>query len=276
MSSKPYDPFSPLKPSRDALSHTRKDGLIIEAVDDDDKEGKYKEPSKLNSPSNHRGKDNEIQKNKMEENHSDKGIADKNQILSDPEGFSFKDEAQEHYSTFLKDSTKQESDYTSYIHQSFDNCQFFPGQDHSLETINMHLTNYITCEFNRLIPVELIDFSTTANQGSCNLKGEDLREQDQQNRASDPEVWNETQPNGSTEAILLMMKESAERPTERQLKSLEIDEGDAQTLLVVERKQDVVIEACRQVANTQRPLTLFQIEEVPTKQKQPDDIRGTQ
>ncbi|KAG2710791.1 hypothetical protein I3843_04G045100 [Carya illinoinensis] len=266
------EPHSPKPSSWDALNHTRKDDLIIEAVDDDDNEGKYKEPSKPNSPSKHKEKDNEIQKTKMEENHSDKGIADEYRILPDVGGFSFKDVAQEDCSTFLIDSTKQESDYTNFVHLSFDNCQCCPGQDHSLETINMHLTNYIACEFNRLIPIELIDSSTTANQGSCNLKDEDLREQDQQDRASDPEVWIETQLNGSTEAILLMIKESEERAIEGQLKSLEIDEGDTQTLQVVERKQDVVSEECSQVANTRRPQTLFLIEEVSTKQKQPDDL----
>ncbi|KAF5457530.1 hypothetical protein F2P56_021626 [Juglans regia] len=268
LSCKPHAP----KPSWDALSHTRKADLIIEAVDDDDNEGKYKEPSKPNSPSKHWEKDNEIQKNKMEENHSDKGIADEYQILSDVGGFGFKDVAQEDCSTFLIDSTKQESDYTNYVHQSFDTCQCFPGQDHSLETINMHLTNYIACEFNRLIPVELIDSSTTTNQGSSKLKDEDLREQDQQDRASDPEVWIETQLNGSTEAILLMRKESAERAAEGQRKSLKINEGDTQTSQVVKRKQDVVSEACSQVANAQRPLTLFLLEEVSTKQKQLDDL----
>lgn len=65
--------------------------------------------------------------------------------------------------------------------------------DESLEIINMHFKNYAACELTRLIPVELIDSSTTANQGSCNLKKEDLTEHDHQNSPADSEARIETQ-----------------------------------------------------------------------------------
>lgn len=115
------------------------------------------------------------------------------------------------------------------------------GDDESLEIINMHFKNYGACELNRLIPVELIDSSTTANHGSCNnLKDqEDLREHDHQNGPADSEARIETQLN-----VL------AEKATEGQL----------------ERKQDMVDEAFRQVAFTQ---------EVVVAMEEQDDLPGT-
>ncbi|XP_062150771.1 myosin-binding protein 2-like isoform X2 [Alnus glutinosa] len=159
--------------------------------------------------------------------HEDNREENEHQILSDVGGFSFKEVAKE---------------------------------DESLEIINMHFKNYAACELNRLIPVELIDSSTTANQESYNLKEEDLREHehDHRNRPSDSEAQIETELN-----VL------AERAAEGQLESLEISEGDNDnhsTLEVVERKQDMVGEACRQVAITQ--------EEVVVAMEEPDDLPG--
>jgi hypothetical protein len=160
--------------------------------------------------------------------HEDNREENEHQILSDVGGFSFKEVAKE---------------------------------DESLEIINMHFKNYAACELNRLIPVELIDSSTTANQESYNLKEEDLREHehDHRNRPSDSEAQIETELN-----VL------AERAAEGQLESLEISEGDNDnhsTLEVVERKQDMVGEACRQVAITQ--------EEEVVAMEEPDDLPGT-
>jgi hypothetical protein len=136
--------------------------------------------------------------------------------------------------------------------------------DESLEIINMHFKNYAACELNRLIPVELIDSSTTANQGSCNLlKEEDLREHDHQNSPTDSEARIETQ-------VLIVL---AEKATEGQLESLEIGEGDIDnysTLEVVERNQDIVGEACKQVALT------FSLNEEVVAMEEPDDLPGTQ
>ncbi|KAE8021973.1 hypothetical protein FH972_007816 [Carpinus fangiana] len=133
--------------------------------------------------------------------------------------------------------------------------------DESLEIINMHFKNYAACELNRLIPVELIDSSTTANQGSCNLKEEDLREHDHQNSPADSEARIETQ-------VLIVL---AEKATEGQLESLEIGEGDIDnysTLEVVERNQDIVGEASQQVAPT------FSLNEEVAAMEEPDDLPG--
>ncbi|KAB1208100.1 hypothetical protein CJ030_MR6G021500 [Morella rubra] len=275
LSCKLYPPLWLLKPSLDALNDTQNDSLVIEAVDDDNSERSYKEPGKSDSQSSHRENENPIHPKRGEENCVDEGIADKHQILYDVGGYGFKEIGQEDYSMALKDSIEQDLNGTSFVNQYFHSTtnHCWPGQDKSLELINGHFMSSIASEFNRLIPVELIDSSTTANQGSCNLKDEeDLRECDHQNRASDTEARSEIQLIDLKEAGLTRINESSGRESEGQLKSLEFAEGyidNSATVEVVERKQDMVSEACRQVAATQESPTSFINGEAETKE--PDE-----
>lgn len=279
LSCKLYPPLWLLKPSLDALNDTQNDSLVIEAVDDDNSERSYKEPGKSDSQSSHRENENPIHPKRGEENCVDEGIADKHQILYDVGGYGFKEIGQEDYSMALKDSIEQDLNGTSFVNQYFHSTtnHCWPGQDKSLELINGHFMSSIASEFNRLIPVELIDSSTTANQGSCNLKDEeDLRECDHQNRASDTEARSEIQLIDLKEAGLTRINESSGRESEGQLKSLEFAEGyidNSATVEVVERKQDMVSEACRQVAATQESPTSFINGEAETKE--PDEPPGT-
>ncbi|KAG7986150.1 hypothetical protein I3843_03G067100 [Carya illinoinensis] len=267
----------PSWPSWGALNHNQKDDLVIEEVDDDSNEGEYKELSRSYSSPSHREKDNEIHKKNWEENQCDEGIADEHQIHSDFGGSSFVEVVQEDGSMILKDSTEQDSDDTSFVHRACDNStiQCFPEQDNSCEVISMHCKNYFACELNRLIPVELIDSSTTANLGSCNWREEDLRKHDRQNRASDSEARIETQFNVTTEAAFLTINECPNRATKEELESFEMAEFDTDNYFteeVVERKQDTVSEACRQVDTTEEPQTLSLAEEVAGKE--PDNPPG--
>lgn len=270
----------PFWPSWGALNHNQKDDLVIEEVDGDNNEGEYKEPSRSYSFPSHREEDNEIHKNNLEENQCDEGITDEHHIHADFGGSSFVEVAQEDCSMVLKDSTEQDSDDTGFVLQACHNStiQCFPEQDNSLELLSMHCKNYFACELNRLIPVELIDSSTTTNLGSCNLREEDLREHDQPNRASDPEARIEMQFNVTTEeAAYLMINESPEKASKEELESLEmavVDTDNYFTEEVEERIQDMVSEACRQVDTTEEPLTVTLAEEVDMKE--PDDPPGTQ
>lgn len=247
-----YPPFWLLKPSWGALNYTQKDNLVIEAVDDDSNEGKF-----------------EIHRDNGEEDHDgdDEGITDEIQIHSAVNLQCDEKEADEGEKESAINTMEHGTNGTSSVHRSCDSSmiQCCPGQDYSVEIINLHFENATACEFNRLIPIELIDSSTAANKGLCNLK-EDLREHDHQNGVSDSEPWIETQLNVSREVVaLLTIDESTEEATEDQLESLEIAKG---VIEVVEGKQDMVGEGCRQVDLTEGAPTLsLKVEKLAMKEQ---------
>lgn len=264
------------KPSFGALDFGEKDNIVIEAVDDDNSQGEYTEPSKSNSASNHKEEDNEIHEDNWEENGGDDGIANEHKMLPHVGSFCFFEAAPGHCSTLL--DSEQDSGGTSFLPKSFDGIMYqrCSGQDESLEMINMHLEDYITSELSRLIPVELIDSSTTANQVSCSLEEDNLKENDDRNIPPESEAPMETSLNVLTEEVLFERSENAEKATEGQSESPEIGKGEINkdsTPEVVERKEDTVSEACREVHIAQETPDLSLNEGVAVEE--PDDLAAS-
>ncbi|KAJ0098906.1 hypothetical protein Patl1_21244 [Pistacia atlantica] len=123
--------------------------------------------------------DNEIERNHGEECHNDKEAVDEFHVISDIDSFGLTEVAEENYSR--SESNLQYEEKEAYegeelgkasVHYSRDDdniIQFCSAEDDLLEIINLGSERNIEFCFNRVIPIELIDSSTTANQVSCNV-----------------------------------------------------------------------------------------------------------
>lgn len=203
LNSNVYPPYLLFKPSWEALKYSKKGNLIVEEMDDE-KDGIYcKEISKPDSLAHYTDHEdsNEIKRDDREGQQEDEVAADEHQMLSEVGSFCLKDavgedcsrsESNLHYDEKEAHIMEQDSYGMDSIHQGFDDnmIEYCFDKDNSLEIINLHLERNLGCDFSRLIPVDLIDSSTTANQEPYNLK-EDPAEEIHQNGTSDSALHNE-------------------------------------------------------------------------------------
>ncbi|KAF2300536.1 hypothetical protein GH714_013973 [Hevea brasiliensis] len=253
-----YSPSLLFKRSWKALRCTQKGNFIIEAIDDDDNGNECKLLRKPDSFAHYTEYSNEIERNDGEEH----------QMLSDVGSFGLKDSAEEECSgsesslkydeneanedqkAHIPCITEQESYGMNFVHRSFDDkiTQRCLGEDCSLEIIDLRFDRNLECGFNRLIPIELIDSSTSENHGSFILKEEDMEKHDDQNETFDYSLQNETQ---------VKVQENKEKPTSADVVSVVINMDDGQKSSVLEEIQnDLAGEACEQIIAMQAAQTL--------------------
>ncbi|KAJ6752776.1 MYOSIN-BINDING PROTEIN 2 [Salix koriyanagi] len=260
-----YPPYLLFKPSWDSLKYSKKGDLIVGEMDDE-KNGIYcKEISKpgiLAHYADHED-NNEIERDDGEGQQDREEAADEQQMLSDAGSFGLKDavESSRSETNFQCDEKEayimeRESYGMNSIYQGFDDSmiEYCFGKDNSIEIINLHSERNLGCDFNRLIPVELIDSSTTANYESWSLK-EDLAEGIHQNGTTDSashiEMNNEEQTShAEVESVDIAMdccekslvsnctemKEDSDSMERKQVMSLE----EAQTLFLAGNNVDMV------------------------------------
>ncbi|GAV76706.1 Zein-binding domain-containing protein [Cephalotus follicularis] len=276
LSSKPNPRHLLFKPSWGALDNcNEKEDLVVEAIDKENNgSDQYKKRSNSDSTIDGDEDDNEInQINEEEEEEKDHIVkaaaADEHQII-------FHDEDCSRFSsTNLQTAENEESEdekagsldtetsnCTNIAHQLADDDIIIQcsGEDYSLEIFELSLEKYITYYPDRLIPVELIDSSTSANQVELsNFKIEDLMKQDQQCEISDSALYNETEANVFREDALLMTDDESTKKV-RELEILEVSKEDTEIPTVLDNKdeqQDLVGEACEQeVISSQATQTL--------------------
>ncbi|KAH0983586.1 hypothetical protein GBA52_010763 [Prunus armeniaca] len=284
LNSKLYSPSSPFEPSWGSLEYAKKGNSTIE----------YQGTIKPDSLSTH--SDNGYEMETTNEEHEDDRVADEHQFSSDVCSSSFRGNAEEDCprsrSTFLCRETDAnannkagsrdiiQSDFNSMklVHQSSDasattiQCCF--GEDYSLEIIPLPSENGMVCALNhRLIPIELIDFSTRIDQGIRNAKEEDVREHDHQEGRFDSEPSIGSRHQFSGEAALFMINKSSLKTSNGDLESLEKARGFSDNSSVVdaeEGKQDLVGMPSDQVVTAPGGQKLFVHIEEPNK-KEPND-----
>ncbi|KAL6286800.1 hypothetical protein ACE6H2_011190 [Prunus campanulata] len=284
LNSKLYSPSSPFEPSWGSLEYAKKGNSTIEY------QGTTK-PDSLSTDS-----DNGYEMETTNEEHEDDRVADEHQFSSDVCSSSFRGNAGEDCprsrSTFLchetdanadnkagsRDIIRSDSNSMKLVHQSSDasattiQCCF--GEDYSLEIIPLPSENGMVCALNhRLIPIELIDFSTRIDQGIRNAKEEDVREHDHQEGSfdSEPSIGSRHQLSG--EAALFMINKSSLKTSNGDLESLEKARGFSDNSSVVdaeEGKQDLVGMPSDQVVTAPGGQKLFVHIEEPDK-KEPND-----
>ncbi|CAK7339036.1 unnamed protein product [Dovyalis caffra] len=197
LNSNVYPPCLLFKPSWDALKYSKKGNLIAEEMDDEKTGIDWKEINKLDCLAHYTDHEdsNEVEGDGGEDQQEDKEAVDEHQMPSDVGSFGLKDAVEEDYSTFESNLQCDENEANimendlygmNSIHQDFDDSmiEYCFAKDDSFEIINQHLERNLGCDSSRLIPVELIDSSTTANRESCKLK-EDLAKHVHQNGTSD-------------------------------------------------------------------------------------------
>ncbi|KAL5743472.1 hypothetical protein ACOSQ2_026588 [Xanthoceras sorbifolium] len=250
------------KSSWDASDYTETGNLIIEAMDDDNSGGECKEQKKNDIQDNQSGNDSEIERNNGEECDNDKDVADEFQIISDIDSFGLTETAEENCSRSVsnlhyeeKEAYEGEKAGRNLAHYSCDNTivRCCSGEDDFLEIVNLGSEVNIYSGFNRVIPVELIDSSTKANQGSCNMEDEALRTHEDESKASYFDLQSQIQAIVLAEEQLTTMDECAEKTRYKELESLEtcaVEVEDPSAL------QDSVSEACKQVIVNQADQTL--------------------
>ncbi|XP_034210446.1 myosin-binding protein 3 isoform X1 [Prunus dulcis] len=284
LNSKLYSPSSPFEPSWGSLEYAKKGNSTIE----------YQGTTKPDSLSTH--SDNGYEMETTNEEHEDDRVADEHQFSSDVCSSSFRGNAEEDCprsgSTFLchetdanadskagsRDIIRSDSNSMKLVHQSSDasattiQCCF--GEDYSLEIIPLPSENGMVCALNhRLIPIELIDFSTRIDQGILNAKEEHVREHDHQEGSfdSEPSIGSRHQLSG--QAALFMINKSSQKTSNGDLESLEKARGFSDNSSVVdaeEGKQDLVCMPSDQVVTAPGRQKLFVRIEEPDK-KEPND-----
>ncbi|KAK4838358.1 hypothetical protein QYF36_013150 [Acer negundo] len=208
-----------------ASDYTETGNLIIEAMDDDNSGGESKVQKRNESQEIQSENDNE------EECDNDKDVEDEFQILSDIDSFGLTETAEENCSRSVsnlhyeeKEAYEVEKADTNLAHYSCDSTivRCCSGEDDFLEIINLGSEVNFDSGFNRVIPVELIDSSTTANQGSCNIGDEALRTHDDETETFDSELQSQIQTIVLAEAQLTKMDECTDKIRYKELESLEI------------------------------------------------------
>ncbi|KAJ7964485.1 myosin-binding protein 2-like [Quillaja saponaria] len=235
LSRKLYPSYLLLKPSWGDVNYTQKAHLIVEAIEDKKNEGDHIE----------------------HEHHDDEGVADEHQIFSDIESFISREVAEDHSSSISnlhydekEDRVEKEGGVVieeedpcginNFVCQSSDTTtvQDCFEEDKSLEVMILHSPNYISCDTNRLIPVELIDSSTTANLKSCNL---------------------ESQSETGTQLCVFLV-EAAGNAEKTSIEELDLEMNTARVesasvLNFKEGEENLVFEVCGQFVATQRART---------------------
>ncbi|XP_015582099.1 myosin-binding protein 3 isoform X2 [Ricinus communis] len=256
-----YPPCLLFKPSWKTLKYTQKGNLIIEAIDDDNNgSDQCKLLDKADNLEYYNADGSENGKNDGEELH----------MLSDIGSFGLKDSIEEECSgseSNLQGDEKegnvdQKADRPSIteqdcyglnlVHRSFDEdiIQHYLAEDNSLKIINLQFPRDLECEFNRLIPVELIDSSTFANHGPSICQEEDLGKlDDHQDEASDISLQIETQGN---------VFENEENTSYVEVENIQINVDDGAKSSVLNLKEmgkDLVSHACEISLQTAQPLS---------------------
>ncbi|XP_048422255.1 myosin-binding protein 2 isoform X1 [Pyrus x bretschneideri] len=283
------------EPSCGSLEYVRKGNSAVEAVDDGSNGGKYQSANKPESLSTHSYNGYELET--TNEEHEDDRVADEQQLTSDVCSSSFRgiavEDCQRSRSILLcqendadkdnkggsLDIARSDSNSTKLVHQSSDasatsiQCCF--EEDYSLEIIPLSSENGLICAHNhRLIPVELIDFSTTVDQVTRNVKEEEVREHDHKgvNFASESNIGSEPQLSGEP-SLVLVTNESAVNTSNGEVESLDTSRGftdNSSDVDAEEVKQDLVCKPCDEVVTAPGAQTLFVRIEEPDKKERND------
>ncbi|XP_031252855.1 myosin-binding protein 2-like isoform X2 [Pistacia vera] len=265
LKNKLYPPYLLFKSSWGALDYTQRGGLITEAMGDDNNRVQFKEKKKPNSQASLDENDNEIERNHGEECHNDKEAVDEFHVISDIDSFGLTEVAEENYSR--SESNLQYEEKEAYegeelgkasVHYSRDDdniIQFCSAEDDLLEIINLGSERNIEFCFNRVIPIELIDSSTTANQVSCNVDEGVLRTKVDEIETFDSSLLlSETQANVLVDAQLIGTDDNGKKTRYEEFERSETYIGeveDSSVQNVEEEMQDLVGEACEQVIANQ-------------------------
>ncbi|KAM1956381.1 hypothetical protein ACFX16_025805 [Malus domestica] len=285
----------PSEPSWGSLEYARKGDSAVEAADDGNNGGEYQSANKPDSLSTH--SDNGYELETTNEEHEDDRVADEQQLTSDVCSSSFrggavedclrsrsvllcqKNDADEDNKGGSLEIVRSDSNSSNLVHQSSDasatsiQCCF--EEDYSLEIIPLSSENGLIGAHNhRLIPVELIDFSTTVDQGIRNVKEEEVREHDHHevNFASDSYIGSRPQLSGEA-SLVLMVNESAVNTSNGEVESLDMARGftgNSSEVDAEEGKQDLLGKPCDEVVTDPGAQTLFVRIEEPVNKEQND------
>ncbi|KAI4307650.1 hypothetical protein L6164_030816 [Bauhinia variegata] len=282
LSSRFYPPYLPLKPFWGDGNYTSKGTLIVEAIDDENDEGE---------------KDHALERNNGEDHEDEGEESDEHQILSDIESFILREVGEDRSSSVSnlhsdeKDAEKYEKEddltiaeldpngTTSILTRQFSDtstAQAFLWEDRSLEVINLHFQKNAVCDILRLIPVELIDSSTTARLETCKLP-EDLEENDKKIETSASEQPIEAQ---SSNLVGELLDDNAEKTTMEEHESLNTSMTGLEDFLVLEVEEsnpDSVIEVNSENLTTQAEATQILSNDdnsVEAATEEPDDAQA--
>ncbi|KAF3445203.1 hypothetical protein FNV43_RR14897 [Rhamnella rubrinervis] len=270
------------KSSWGSLESNQKGDLILEAVDHDNNNGcEYQGPNKPAELPNH-GKNIGSEIEMDDEEHDDHiRVADKNQFPCNVHSFSLRETTEEdclssasmficyEKEAILEDNksssfeiARQDSNGTEFAHQFSDGSttQYCCSEEDDLvEVIGLSCKDHRICGLNhRLIPIELIDFSTRADQGFCSIRKEDLKEHCDMDASL---CCDHSKFEVPGEPHLLAKNESAEKMSYREFESLVMGEAAADESSVgdaEERKQELVEKERGHVLTSQEVQT-FQI-----------------
>ncbi|XP_010032706.2 myosin-binding protein 3 isoform X1 [Eucalyptus grandis] len=189
------------KPSWSASDVIQKEGLSIEEIVDENAGSKCEQLKKPNGLQNQRESLREI------EDHNDEaeGISEEHQVLSDVDSFSFREASEEDYSKPLssilwnekEDTNEDIKEATSEVVEKYSygvsngtptskgksttSCH---KEDDLLNAIDLQHKDSDACDWQRVIPVDLIDYSTNENTKFHALVEEHLRKWDHQRDAA--------------------------------------------------------------------------------------------
>lgn len=284
LNSKNHHPHLLFKSSWESLEYNQKGDLIIKAMVDDDNDnngGEYLGPMKSDKLPNHsKNIDCEMEMNNEEHDDDDTRIVDENRFPSYIHSFNLREttqedclssaslficyekEAMEDNKSSSLDIARQDSNGTEFGHQFSDGStiQFCSEEDDLVEVFDLSCKDHKIHDLNhRLIPSELIDFSTRADQGLCSLKEEDLIEHCHmdENLYYNSKVESELEVAGEEELVLV--NKSAEKMGNREFESSKMEEAAVDKSSVPdgeEREQDLVGKESEQVITTQEVQSL--------------------
>ncbi|KAI4299593.1 hypothetical protein L6164_033037 [Bauhinia variegata] len=233
LSSRFYPPYLPLKPSWGDGNFKSKGTLIVEAIDDKASED---------------DKELQLERNNGEDLEEDE--AHEHQILSDIESFILREVAEDLSSSVSnlhsdeKDAEKDEKE-DHLIITELDPSAFL-WEDRSFEFINLHFSQNAASDVHRLIPVELIDSSTSAEYGTSKPV-EDLGEKDQKIETFAYGSPIEAQSSNWVGEESVKLDKNAKKSSMEEHESLE----DSLVLEVEESKPDSLCEVNPQNATTE-------------------------
>ncbi|XP_056175860.1 myosin-binding protein 3 isoform X2 [Syzygium oleosum] len=189
------------KPSWSASDVIQKGGLLIDEMVDENAGTKCEQLKKPDGLQNQRESLREI------EDHNDEaeGVSEEHQVLSDVDSFSFREASEEDYSKSLssilwnekEDTNEDIKDATSEVVEKYSysvsnrsptskgkstiSCH---NEDDLLNAIDLQHKDYDACDWHRVIPLDLIDYSTNENTKFHALVEEHLRKCDHHHEAA--------------------------------------------------------------------------------------------
>ncbi|KAH7533791.1 myosin-binding protein 3 isoform X2 [Ziziphus jujuba] len=285
LSSKNQHPHLLFKSAWESMEYNQKGDLIIEAMDGDDNDnngGEYLGSIKHDKLPNH-SKNIDCEMEINNEEHDDDGdtrIADENRFPSNVHSFSLREtpeedclssasmficyekEAMEDNKSSSLDIARQDSNGTEFGTQFSDGSTIHccSEEDDLVEIIDLSCKDHRIHDLNhRLIPIELIDFSTRADQGLYSLKEEDSvkHSHEDENLHYNSRVGSQLEIAGKAE--LVIMNKSAEKTGNGEFESSKMEEAavDKSSLPDGEdREQDLVGKSSEQVFTSQEVQTL--------------------